>query len=274
MDKDNDVRYAIRLRAHEYGIFDEDLIERLFCEFEKKQYEDISDIINETFIDYQEDIGEEGYIEPSETGSLSHDLTISDLESTRYFDSANSLNVGQQDALRTEYNNRYPPMLPQNMYQVNPFAQLFGNFPPLQADNFVNPFTSVKVTMTKDALSQIKDLTYDELIEILPNLDPLEKCAICWEKLSEPIDDLKFYKVLNCNHCFHSVCITEELENYSYHCPTCKTECGDHEVKAGDDGYIDPEYVFELNNEEGGWEEEEIYNFCQCSECMSLNDLA
>ena len=73
-------------------------------------------------------------------------------------------------------------------------------------------------------------MTYDEIKEVLPNLDINEKCAICWDRLSDPSEELKYYKILPCSHPFHSVCINEELSNYSYHCPICKKECGESEA--------------------------------------------
>ena len=99
----------------------------------------------------------------------------------------------------------------------------------------------VRVTMTQDSLDKLEDMTYDQLKEKLPNLDKEEKCAICWSKLSEHIEDLQYYKVLPCNHAFHSECISIELINYSYLCPTCKTECGEHEAHIDDIGFDDVE---------------------------------
>lgn len=88
----------------------------------------------------------------------------------------------------------------------------------------------VPVTLTDDALTKLEDISYEKVKEKVQNLDEDEQCSICFSKLNEESEKYK-YNVLPCNHVFHNVCIKEYLQDYDYHCPICKTECGEHEAK-------------------------------------------
>ncbi len=257
---DDDVRFALRFRANEYGIFDEDLIQRLFVIFEQNQFNDIEELITKSFdtniLNNQDD-----YIEYS-IDSNAHIQNIQELDSYRYIRTEGLINVTQQNQARRQYNQRYPiiqnNIQPNNVafQQLGPFAQLIGDlqnmFNMVPINNIMggglNPYAPVRVAMTKESLDKIKKLSYEDVKKELPNLDINEKCAICWEKLSENIEELKDYRILPCKHVFHSVCIDEELENYSYHCPTCKKECGEHEAKLDDN--VDEDDDIDDNDDE------------------------
>lgn len=273
---DEDVKFAIRLRANEFGIYDEELIQRLFSTFQNNQYNDIEDIIEETF---DTDIlsTDNDYIQYT-FDSQSYINNINELESYRNVRTSAPINNRLQQQARAQYNLQFPPQQffsnqhqhhPLHLLnQMNPFIQIFdqlsnqiysnGNISGVSSmSNMMNmmmggmnPYEPVRVRMTKDSLNKIKDKSFDEVKNELPELDQNEKCAICWEKLSDQIEELNTYKILPCKHVFHSACISEELENYSYHCPTCKTECGDHEAILGEEEDNDDSDTFDADDED------------------------
>lgn len=238
---DEDTKFAIKLRVEEYNL-DETLLEKLFILFEDNKYNDIDELLEESF---NIDVKENDYI--SNTTGINSQSYLDDLDDLNILRSLTTnglINTTRNNQLRRQsnlngifhsYNNIHSNNIP------NPFV-LFGN------DNIDNNFDPVRVCMTKNSLDNIKDMTYDDIKEKLPNLDENEKCAICWEKLSNLIDELKYYKILPCSHAFHSVCVSEELSNYSYHCPICKKECGDHEAKIEDNDEYTSSDVSDVNS--------------------------
>ena len=92
------------------------------------------------------------------------------------------------------------------------------------------PFNDdVQVTLTKEALNNLKEYGYKDLKDKLPTFDDTEKCAICLIDFKDNSDTSR-YILLPCNHIFHTGCIKEHLENYNYQCPICKQECGEYEA--------------------------------------------
>ena len=241
---DEDIRFAIQVQANEHGIFDDELIDRLVDEFQNNNYDNTGDIIDNTFDMTQHNLNGDDIIEYT-FNTASHRSNMDDLQSYHNINQYEQINDRQQRQLRAQLypNNRTTVLAPNNIGGL--FQQLLGqlgsmtvtapNIPSMfsNLNNLMNEelMTPVRVTMTQESLDKLSNLTYNQIKVKLPNLDEDEKCAICWAKLSEQIEDLKYYKILPCNHVFHSECISIELSNYSYLCPTCKTECGEHEAK-------------------------------------------
>lgn len=97
--------------------------------------------------------------------------------------------------------------------------------------NFEDP---VPVALTQNALENLKDQTYEEVLNNLKGknkeISDEETCSICFSRLVEDKDNYK-YCILPCNHVFHSTCIKPYLKDYDYHCPICRESCGEHEAK-------------------------------------------
>lgn len=229
-----DTKFAVRFMAEEYGIDKEDSIEKLFKLFEDNKYNNIDELLDETFdinMQFHNDFIE--YSNDSDT----HKSNINELHTYMNIVSEGLLNSRLQNQTRLQLNGNNQVNLPPNNFiqpffqHHNPFINIFSN---LQQMN-INPYEPVRVCLKKESLNKIKDMTYDEIKENLPNLDANEKCAICWDKLSDQSEEFKYYKILPCSHAFHSICISEELSNYSYHCPICKKECGEHEAILDED---------------------------------------
>ena len=119
----------------------------------------------------------------------------------------------------------------QNTFASQWFTGIFQGMGNLGQANFNDP---VPVALTNNALNSIKDLTYEEVIEVLneknKTISDDETCSVCFSTLTEDKDNYK-YCVLHCNHVFHSQCIKPYLKDYDYHCPICRESCGDHEAK-------------------------------------------
>ena len=315
---DEDIKFAIRLQANDYSIFDEDMINKLIDEFSSGQYENITELINEKFntniLNVDPTNNDNNDFIDCSLRSVSHSENVFDLEMYRNNETIELINNQRQSQLQRaaqlqrlqqvvgqqvvgqpipvlhqmsnsiqasiqpgsifgsmqagsmqpdsmELGSMFASMQPGSMQpgsmfgsmqggsifgsiqpgsmfgSMQPFSNLIGslfNSMPLISQATIpinNHFLPVRVTMTKESLNKIQELSYDEVTEKLPSLDPNEKCAICWSKLSEEIEELEKYKILPCNHVFHSECINIELSNYSYVCPTCKNECGEHEAK-------------------------------------------
>lgn len=89
----------------------------------------------------------------------------------------------------------------------------------------------VPVALTEDALNDIEDISYDDVLKQIPSLDKEDtQCSICFSQLSENSENCK-YNILPCHHVFHSDCIKPYLKDYDYLCPICKQDCGAHEAK-------------------------------------------
>jgi Ring finger domain len=127
---------------------------------------------------------------------------------------------------------QYPPMNPVNLGAVDFNLPINIGSENNQFATFLNAIINplgprVAVTLTDDALSKLKEMTYDEVKMELPNISQEEACSICFLKLTENEEKFK-YIILECKHVFHSECINEHLTKYDYHCPICREECGEH----------------------------------------------
>lgn len=83
---------------------------------------------------------------------------------------------------------------------------------PIPANN--QNMEDVKVTLEKEDLDKIPSKILEE--------DVNTKCSICLMdfKKGEKMSNLK------CGHSFHTSCIMHWLDDHSYKCPVCRTECG------------------------------------------------
>ena len=229
---DTDIRFAIEVQANDHGIFDEELIDRLVSEYMKNNCCDVEEIINDTF---DTNFLDTGHNIQFSIGGNGHATNVTELNTYRNSDYYEEINSREQRQLLVQLGGL--PAVPSFFSLYNQFTQ--GQFPDILNNIFGTlgtlgtDYAPVRVTMTQESLDKLIDMSYEQVLEKVPNLDKDEKCAICWSKLSDKItiDGIETYKVLPCNHVFHSECITEELSNYSYICPTCKAECGDHEAK-------------------------------------------
>jgi len=128
---------------------------------------------------------------------------------------------------------------------INPPGNIFGNVGFNNAGVGTNIFQGfndmlnnmlhfndrVPVALTQDALDNIKDITYTEVLEQIPALEQEDtQCSICFSPLFENNEKYK-YNILPCHHVFHSECIKPYLKDYDYLCPICKQDCGTHEPK-------------------------------------------
>ena len=241
----DDIRFAVQIHAEDHDIHDEHLVDKLFDEFKNNNYDSVEDILEHTFDKDILSITGDHVLENIDYSieGLAHITNVANMNSFRNVDTYEQINNRQQNLLMTQLHINQAPQ------NANPLQGLFNQFANAQNNSPIqnifggmlnaflnvplqqNIYDPVMVTLTQEALDKLVDMTYEQVVEKLPNLDNDEKCAICWSKLEEKIEDLEYYKILPCNHVFHSECIVEELANYSYTCPICKDECGEHEAK-------------------------------------------
>lgn len=225
---DSDLLFALGLEANEYDIEDEQLIEKLATEFTKNNYNDIGKYIDDKFgIGYNED---EFKIEHNLSQSL-----ITKLKSmqhiTRYeLTVANTIQHNFPAGIIPTNNGFIIPV--QNMGGMSQLSGILGGTVGNAINNLLGQLNQepVHVALTPQALDQLAEMSYAEMKERLPNLDDDENCSICCCPINEDTDN-QVYTVLPCNHVFHSTCVKDYLKEYSYHCPICKAECGEHEAK-------------------------------------------
>ena len=76
------------------------------------------------------------------------------------------------------------------------------------------PQEDVKTVMTKKDINSLEKITAPE--------DAM--CPICQEKITDTAIKTK------CSHLFHPACIEKWFNFFSYKCPVCRAECGEHQV--------------------------------------------
>lgn len=200
----DDLLLAITLEAEDYGITDPETIQHIKDEFANGNITSIQEYL-ELFPDEDSNGTEDFYEEEHFNQNIRYYPVPIPMQNL--FNSVMTLDTGM-------------PMNYGNFIDLLNSMMIATSSSILNANNNLQ---DVKLTLTKDALDSIKDVTYDEL----QNVDPEDKCVICFGKLIENKDEYK-YNVMPCNHIFHNTCIKEYLTNYEYHCPICKKECGDH----------------------------------------------
>jgi hypothetical protein len=241
---DNDIALAIRLQANDRGIYDETLLNFLCQEHQHVQTDDIDEILEETFY-----LTTKPQLNITSTQNTYITIIKQLFEETHVTD-YELINTNIQQSLTINYNAQHPQQPQQNPQQqllTNIFGFQFGQQMPILTFNPGNPLNQINtllntlntgtfnfnervpVALTTTALNGLQDLTYDDVLSKLPNLDPTDQCSICFAKLSEKTSDK--YNILPCEHVFHSTCIKPYLAEYDYHCPVCREPCGDHEAK-------------------------------------------
>ena len=127
---------------------------------------------------------------------------------------------------------------PRNVNDANNLRQLYNNWVMSgtnQIQRLVNEFTNMQnrfdekviSTLTETALESLKELTYQEVKKLLPELTDDYKCSICFSELKENSQDEK-YVDLPCHHIHHAECIKMYLSKHDYQCPVCRASCGEH----------------------------------------------
>lgn len=222
---DNDILFAIRVLAHDNNVYDEEVIENLLNEFMKNEHQDIDQFV-------------ENYLSVNNQNSDQESISEDNIQN----EPINQQCEQYQGQIYT-YNQINSPFFPyrimllpnyqinnqtHNQTQNNGIYELFNN-PSSELNNFID-IEPVHVALTTDALNKLHDISFDELYNKVPTLEKEEKCAICFIELSNESHEYT-YNILPCNHIYHSTCIKPYLSEYSYHCPICKEECGDHEAK-------------------------------------------
>lgn len=255
----DDIELAITVLLHDNDIFDEDLIKRFIDLYIEIGLPDIDELLNESFeLDNNEEIN---YTHNSQR----YISNINELRNFNDHETTEIINNNAQNMLRLQYlstnnlnnsnnniTNGFQPTIQLNnifqymgigsqmgMLPLNNFLQLgfpfMNNDSPVEIEGIFQMLNEVlgekvSVTLTKDALNNLIELTYDELIDIKKNIDLEEACSICFSKLSEDTNNFK-YIILPCNHIFHSECIKTYLSEYDHHCPICKQGCGESSPK-------------------------------------------
>jgi hypothetical protein len=213
---DSDILFALTLEANEYGIYDEKLIEKLYYDFEKNNYADIDSYINDHFdcnkvytiqtsIDF-EDITDVEVM--NELRCLKHSLEYNEYQVITFNTSIPTFT----------FSSLFDSLMPVNHNQMFDIRGMIGTLVNIEP---------VQVALTDTALQNLKELKYDEIKD---TIDCDDACSICFSNLNEDSEN-NLYTVLECKHVFHSGCIKEYLKEYSYCCPICKNECGEHEAK-------------------------------------------
>jgi len=261
---DEDTLFALQLQASEYDIFNEnaELFDNLVKEFTNNNHEDIDDMLSKTFRTTFIDNPDFGiaFSEDEDEDSLLNDLE--QLDMMTYSDECELINENSERLLRQQITTNLTQNITQNNQQsiTNQIALLNGNFGSgvfgnigngvfgsinnilgmigsevnietvMNGLNGIFAMEPVQVTLTPEALNQLDEITYEEVKEHIPEIDAEEQCSICLDKLIDKPEDHK-YTILPCNHIFHSNCIKEYLKDYDYHCPICKSDCGEHKPK-------------------------------------------
>ena len=144
---DDDILLAIRFQANDHGIFDENLIQSLFDAFVNNEFEDIDDVLNDTF---KSSFNDENNVEYAfENDTFIDD--IDDLNETLYFEECELINEQQERSLRMQVtmsilnqhmNPNGVPLVAHNpLAGQNPLAghnPLFGMFNLMQNGNMNN----------------------------------------------------------------------------------------------------------------------------------------
>lgn len=87
----------------------------------------------------------------------------------------------------------------------------------------------VPLTLTENSLKSLPVYNLPELKNKV-NISKDDQCSVCLGNILDD-DANNLFILLKCNHFFHKSCITEHLQNYDYHCPVCRSECGEHMAK-------------------------------------------
>jgi hypothetical protein len=220
---DDDLIFAIKLIATEHDIFDDDSVNRLVELFNESESADIDELLENNF-DFE-----------------CYDEMEYSFGSRNYMDAVNDLIIYNNTEIIELINTNARRLLQQQVTPAPPPTNIFGGFmnmgswisSSLLPDNNIygmlnNVFNdNVKVTLTKNALDQLKDLTFDE---IKNEIEKDEACTICFSNLENNREGEK-YVLLPCKHVFHSQCIKEYLKEYNHHCPICREECGESAPK-------------------------------------------
>ena len=128
-----------------------------------------------------------------------------------------SVLIGEDDdADLPELISRYSIFPILNSFGPNRFAEISGGNSISLREIFNNSdmYQDIRVTLDDEDLNNLPTKQLES------NLD--SNCSIC---LNEMIEH-EFVTSLICEHNFHTECIKPYLENYSYKCPLCRTECG------------------------------------------------
>lgn len=220
---DDDLTFAIKLLANEHDIFDDESINKLVELFNGSESADIDDLLKNNF-DF------ECYDEMEYTfGSNNYIEAIDDLIIHNNTETVELINTNARRLLQQQV-TPIPPITnifgglmnttPWIMSSILPDQNIYGMLNNVFNDN-------VKVTLTKNALDQLDDLTYED---IKNEIEQDEACAICFSNLENNKEEEK-YILLPCKHVFHSQCIKEYLKDYNHHCPICREECGESAPK-------------------------------------------
>jgi hypothetical protein len=125
------------------------------------------------------------------------------------------------------------PDVPGASGETNPFSLISAFLGAFGEGGALGPLgqqEDIPLVLKQSELDKIEKLNLTQLKEKVGEIDNDTQCCICLENVLLN-DDTKEFATVKCGHYFHHSCIIEHLENYDYHCPICKEECGEHEPK-------------------------------------------
>lgn len=116
-------------------------------------------------------------------------------------------------------------------YDNPQYSRIDQNYQPMyksrtqQNDDHIVTQEDVKVLMTDKGLSELKRISYTDALNN-NRITVEDSCPICLVQFDS--EDDKALIDLPCDHVTHEECVIEHFTSYSYRCPVCRADCGDH----------------------------------------------
>lgn len=116
-------------------------------------------------------------------------------------------------------------------YENSQYSRISQNPRPMytfrtqQNDDRIVTQEDVKVLMTDKGLSELKRMSYTDALNN-NRITVEDSCPICLVQFD--LEDDKVLIDLPCDHITHEECVIEHFTSYSYRCPVCRADCGDH----------------------------------------------